>query len=567
MGKVFRKYSIDHEWLMAIRISGVFLIIGGLWIFFSDKLVMYLFENPEQYALLQLWKGWFFVVSVSVILLLLIKNYLSRNRKLSDSLKESEERFRYIIEKSVSGICISNAEGEFEYVNKSFCEIVGYSAPELEGQSLTMLFPFDKHTVVYEVVRLAFERPQDTNEIWEIIDKSKEVKKVKTDTITIRWFNGERMLVTFLEDITKRVKAEEELRRSERKYRSMMEALDVPLYIADDECRILFANKAFRKDFGGIDEVKYCYKKLLFKEERCGWCKGISELKLGERYERELHNPRTGQIFQVIMAPIEFEEGQINKMVVMRDLTEVLRDKKRAEESDRLKTAFLANMSHEVRTPLNAILGFSSILNDDTLPRDERSRFVDLIHQSGIQLLNIIDDIVDVARIEQGNLRISMVTVEINPLLRETMDIMKLELADGSKPDLELKMENHLPPGYSIQADPLRLKQVLMNLLNNAIKFTKKGEVKLEVFKNNSHEVVFDVEDTGIGIPPEKREVIFERFRQVDESTTRVAGGNGLGLFISKNLIERMGGMIKVSSVPGRGSRFSVTIKEKSILN
>ena len=548
---------------MAIRISGIFLIIGGLWIFFSDRLVLSFFEDPEQYARLQLWKGWFFVVSVSVILLLLIKNYLKSNRKLSTSLRASEERFRYVIEKSVSGICITKSDGLFEYVNQSFCEIVGYSPDEIENQSVTILFPEARSSYVLKEIRQLFESPGHISDVWHIIDKNREVKMVKTDTMPIAWFNGELRMVTFMEDITQRIKAEEELRLSERKYRSMMEGLDVPLYITNSECQILFANQAFRKGFGDIEGRTYCYSKLSERDEKCGWCRDMKDLKVGQRYEREFHDSRNGRIYQTIMIPVEFEEGQVNKMVILRDLTDVIKARQRAEESDKLKTAFLANMSHEVRTPLNAILGFSSILNDDTLEGEERSRFIDLIHQSGIQLLNIIDDIVDVARIEQGNLRISMVPVELNPLLKETMDIMKLELADGSKPELELKMHNHLPPGFTIEADPLRLKQVLMNLLNNAIKFTKKGHVILEVFDNNRGEVIFDVEDTGTGIPPNKMEVIFERFRQVDESTTRVVGGNGLGLFISKSLMEQMGGAIKSSSIPGQGSKFSVILKEK----
>lgn len=165
---------------------------------------------------------------------------------------------------------------------------------------------------------------------------------------------------------------------------------------------------------------------------------------------------------------------------------------------------------------------------------------MDLIHQSGIQLLNIIDDIVDVARIEQGDLRISKIPVDVNILLSEVMDVMRLELADGSKPEIELLLANTLPAGFSFNSDPLRLKQILMNLMSNGIKFTKKGYVKLEAFRNDK-EVIFNVEDTGMGIPKAKIPIIFERFRQVDESSTRVAGGNGLGLFISKNLVEGMG--------------------------
>jgi PAS domain S-box-containing protein len=379
------------------------------------------------------------------------------------------------------------------------------------------------------------------------------------DTVPITWINGEKRLVTFVSDVTEQIKAEEELRRSEQRYRNMMEQLDVPLYITDNDCRIVFANKAFRDSFGDVKNDTFCYRKIMGAYQKCQWCKEVTDLKMGEKFESEYFRESDGRIFQTIMVPVEFEPRVMRKMVVLRDLTEILQDKKRAEESDRLKTAFLANMSHEVRTPLNAILGFSTILNDDTLPKDEKGRFVDLIHQSGLQLLNIIDDIVDVARIEQGDLRISTMPADVNVLLSEVMDVMRLELVDGGKPEVRLLLDNHLPAGFSVKTDPLRLKQVLMNLMNNGIKFTKKGVVKLEAF-HNYKEVIFNVEDTGIGIPKEKIPIIFERFRQVDESSTRVAGGNGLGLFISKNLVEGMGGNLKVRSSIGHGSIFSVVL-------
>ena len=551
--------KIGSEWLMAVRISGLFLVIGGAWILFSDRLVFLFFENPEKYAQLQLWKGEFFVFSVAVLLLLMIKNYLRRNRHLSDSLEQSEQRFKNVIEKSVSGICVTNREGVFEYVNPAFCEIHGFSENELLGNSIDMLVEEGINGEALRIHTSMCEQYKSQERQWDFIHKNGCKKTVLVNSIPVFWQNGHLRLVTFVQDITEKIKAEENLKRSEKRYRNMMEVLDVPLYITDNDCKIVFANKAFRRDFGEIEGDTFCYQKLMNGKVRCNWCKDLQELRPGEKYEREYHRKSDGRIYQTMMVPVEFNPGEVRKMVVMRDLTEILNDKKRAEESDRLKTAFLANMSHEVRTPLNAILGFSSILNDETLPNEEKNRFVDLIHQSGIQLLNIIDDIVDVARIEQGDLRISIMPVEVSFLLSEVMDIMKLELADGSKPDIELKLDNNLPAGFSCKADPLRLKQVLMNLMGNGIKFTKKGHVNLEAFSNDK-EVVFNVEDTGMGIPPEKQELIFERFRQVDESSTRVAGGNGLGLFISKNFVEAMGGTLKVRSVPGTGSIFSVVL-------
>jgi PAS domain S-box-containing protein len=560
MLKFFRKIKYDHEWLMAVRISGMFLVLGCLWILFSDRLVFSLFDDLQMQVRLQLWKGWFFVVVVAVMLLFMIKRYLSRNSRLSNSLALSEERFKSIIEKSVSGICITDENGVFEYVNPAYQEIYGYPARELIGKKITKLLKPELHETAIRSHRDLFHNKSGGRGLWDVIDSRGTPKKVMVDSLPVIWINGEKRMVTFVSDVTRQVRAEKELKNNEARYRSMMEALDIPLFITENDCRIIFANKAFREDFGEIDDETFCYRRIRGQYSHCSWCKDVHELKPGERYVEGFRSEVNDRIYQATMVPVEFNPGELQKMVILRDLTDILSAKERAEESDRLKTAFLANMSHEVRTPLNAILGFSSILNDDTLPSEERTRFIDLIHQSGIQLLNIIDDIVDVARIEQGNLRISIAPVELQPLLSEVMDIMKLELVDGTKPDLTLEMVNHLPPGFHINADSLRLKQVLMNLIGNAIKFTKKGKVILEVFRDGK-DIVFNVEDTGMGIPQEKMDIIFERFRQVDESSTRVAGGNGLGLFISKNLVEQMGGKIKVASSYGKGSTFSVILK------
>ncbi|RCW37446.1 PAS domain-containing sensor histidine kinase [Marinilabilia salmonicolor] len=553
------KQRFDPEWLMAVRVSVTFFLIGSAWILFSDRLVFLFFNHPSEYTNIQSWKGEFFVVSVAVLLLFMIKNYLRRNQKLSDSLAQSELRFKKVIDKSVSGICITDRYGVFEYVNPAFCAIYGYDVREFLDGKIDMLVDEELKSTVLEVHAQLFDRNEGRQGTWAVRDRSGKSKTVVVDTVPITWINGEKRLVTFVSDVTEKIKAEEQLRRSEQRYRNMMEQLDVPLYITDNDCRIVFANKAFRDSFGDIRNDTFCYRKIMGANKKCQWCKEVTDLKMGEKFESEYFRESDGRIFQTIMVPVEFEPGVMRKMVVLRDLTEILQDKKRAEESDRLKTAFLANMSHEVRTPLNAILGFSTILNDDTLPKDEKGRFVDLIHQSGLQLLNIIDDIVDVARIEQGDLRISTMPADVNVLLSEVMDVMRLELVDGGKPEVRLLLDNHLPAGFSVKTDPLRLKQVLMNLMNNGIKFTKKGVVKLEAFHNDK-EVIFNVEDTGIGIPKEKIPIIFERFRQVDESSTRVAGGNGLGLFISKNLVEGMGGNLKVRSSIGNGSIFSVVL-------
>jgi PAS domain S-box-containing protein len=559
MAVLFKKLKTYDEWLMAIRISAVFLIVGALWILFSDRLVLLMFDDPTIHAKLQLWKGWFFVFVVAVLLLFMIKGYLAQAKQLSKSLNESEERFSHIIEQSVSGICITNNNGILEYVNQAFCEITGYSSNELTGHSVSILLGEEKQLAPTELHKKLLENRIERESIWDITNKNGTPLKVFADSFPITWVNGEKRLVIFVNDVTRQQHAEEDLKRSEKRYKAMMEALHVPLFIVDVNGIIEYANQSFVNHFGE-SEGNYCFEKIMDETEKCSWCVEIEDLAAEKKCEYEFQSKIDDRIYHIVMVPIEYDYGKIRKMVVMKDMTDIINAKHRAEESDRLKTAFLANISHEVRTPLNAILGFSSVLNDETLPADERARFIDLIHHSGMQLLNIIDDIVDVASIENGNISVSILPINVHSLLKEVLDVMKLQLADRSKPELTLEIQNHLPNNYQVNADPLRLKQVLMNLMANGIKFTRKGSVVLYCNKDDKGFVVFQVKDTGVGIPSDKLNIIFDSFRQVDESSTRIEGGNGLGLFISKNLVNKMGGSIYVQSDFGKGSVFSVKI-------
>jgi PAS domain S-box-containing protein len=243
-------------------------------------------------------------------------------------------------------------------------------------------------------------------------------------------------------------------------------------------------------------------------------------------------------------------------VIVITDITERLdfidslrEAKMKAEESDKLKTAFLANMSHEIRTPMNSIVGFTSLLADPDLAGTKRDEFLSHIMQSSKLLLNLIDDIIDVSKIEAGHLNFSVEKVYLNHIVRDVFHTYK---ETSSNPDLKFKL--NLPSETETircETDPLRLRQVLSNLISNAVKFTKKGliEIGYNLKELNSTPVAeFYVKDTGIGIPKEKQQLIFERFRQVDDSRTRSYGGTGLGLSISKRLIEVMGGKIWVES-------------------
>jgi signal transduction histidine kinase/CheY-like chemotaxis protein len=232
--------------------------------------------------------------------------------------------------------------------------------------------------------------------------------------------------------------------------------------------------------------------------------------------------------------------------------------KEKAEESDKLKSAFLANMSHEIRTPMNAILGFSELLTQPNQTEEKKNRFSNLIKDRSMDLLRIIEDILDISKIEMGQMKLCESPTNIEKLLKELYSYYQLKqenLSQNAKFKLMLNIDKNLGC-LNIQTDGQRLKQILMNFLDNAFKFTNEGSITLDC-KLSGNDVLFSVTDTGIGIPPEKQSIIFDRFRQADDSfISRKFGGTGLGLSIARGLSCLMGGKIWLTSTVNVGTTF-----------
>ncbi len=263
-----------------------------------------------------------------------------------------------------------------------------------------------------------------------------------------------------------------------------------------------------------------------------------------------------------ISKPFEKEEmlARINTHLRLKKyMEELVVARKKAEESEKLKMAFLSNMSHEIRTPMNSIIGFAELLQDDNLTPEERKEFSSIVINSGEQLLNIIDEILEVSKEEAGELRLFEQKFSLRKLMHELQTVFARRLKD--KP-VEVRLE--IPPGAPdvIVADKVRLKQVLDNLLSNAVKFTPEGFITLgyRLLPKHMPVIEFWVKDTGVGIPKEKQEVIFERFIQVEDHLTQNFTGTGLGLSIVKRLVTFMGGSVSLESEPGKGSTFRFTI-------
>lgn len=234
--------------------------------------------------------------------------------------------------------------------------------------------------------------------------------------------------------------------------------------------------------------------------------------------------------------------------------------KAKAEESDRMKSMFLSNMSHEIRTPMNAIVGFADMLHEVGLKPEEKDRFLDAITRSGDNLLLLINDIIDISKIEAGQLKLVSSSCNINELLDELEIDFTGELTRNNKSNLSLYIQKEFPePDFIVHTDAMRLRQVLINLVGNAIKFTDEGFIEIG-YRTKAGNLMFYVRDSGVGISTEDQAVIFERFGQADSQHERNFTGTGLGLTISKNIISLLGGNIWVESIPNEGSTFWFTL-------
>jgi PAS domain S-box-containing protein len=253
-------------------------------------------------------------------------------------------------------------------------------------------------------------------------------------------------------------------------------------------------------------------------------------------------------------------------LAISRDITEseesknkLKEAKEKAEEADKLKTAFLANMSHEIRTPMNAIVGFSNLLTEDALSLEEKKEYISHINHGSETLLKLIDDIIDIAKIESGQLTVTLQPMNLKEMMDDLYTIFSNQLRMREKDNVRLiKDIADLPEGYRINSDEFRLRQVITNLVINAVKFTSEGSITYGLRLTHGF-VEFYIIDTGIGISPEGQVIIFDRFRQ-ENNGMKHTGGTGLGLAISKHIVELLGGTLSVQSLQGKGSEFKFTI-------
>jgi PAS domain S-box-containing protein len=392
------------------------------------------------------------------------------------------------------------------------------------------------------------------------------------------WEHNEVELLNSLSQIisaaTRRFQAETDIRLSQQTLHTVLENINANIFVAElNTMKILFANKKMKKMFGDKIEGEICWEVLHDnKTDTCIHCPrhrlNNKKYHSGETYHWEEYHEFTERWFEHTSTVIKWIDGQLALLEVSIDITdrklteiELVHAKEKAEESDKLKSAFLANMSHEIRTPLNGITGFLQFLASDNLSRERKHEYINVVQNSSSQLVKLIDDIVDAAKIEAQQMDIRPIPVHINDLMKELQILFDNLLHTKNKENVMLVLDDsEFIDNCTALIDPTRLRQVFNNLIGNAVKLTEKGYIRFGYRQSAPDQLEFVVEDTGIGLAPDQQEIIFERFRQAELEERHLYGGNGLGLNISRSLVQMMGGDIRVESTRGAGTTFYFTI-------
>jgi PAS domain S-box-containing protein len=505
---------------------------------------------------------------------------ITERKKRENELIDSEIRRRTLLQTIPDLIWSKNIEGIYLACNTTFEQFFGATEADIIGKTDYDFIDRELADFFRENDRTAMAAGgPTTNEEW--ITFADDGRKVFLETIKAPMYDAGNKLIGVLgigRDITKRNMAENALLESEIKYRSFFENSMDAILLTNIEGKLISVNQAACSLFGySEDELIRLSKSEVENMMDPRLASLLSERAMKGKVRGELkfyRKDRTQFAAEVSSSVFKNSKGNELASMIIRDITErkraekeLIEAKENAEKSDQLKSAFLANMSHEIRTPMNGILGFTELLKEPMLTGEEQKEYIGIIEKSGARMLNLINDIISISKVESGQMEINVSILDINHLIEDTYTFFKPE-ADQKKIKLHFKNSLHENEAV-IKTDPEKVSAILLNLLKNAIKFTKTGSIEFGYLLKAGF-LEFYVKDTGIGVRPEQKIIIFERFRQGSESLIRNYEGAGLGLSISKGYVEILGGKIWVETneearlnvelIENKGSIFFFTI-------
>jgi len=493
---------------------------------------------------------------------------ITEKKKTELALQKSEKNFRRTLDESPFGIRIVSSDGITKYVNQEFLNVFGFESFDDYLAAPIKSYYTEKSLLEHEQRKLARKSDKYAQEEYEveIIRKDGKSRTLQVYRKGVFW-DGEMHELVIYQDITFRKQAEEKLRLLGKS----VEQSPVCIIIVDRYGRIEYVNPAFTMTTGYSQEETLGMNPRILKSgyHSKEFYKNLWETILsGKDWVGEFYNKKkNGQFYweSTIISPVADEKGTITHFVAIKeDITaqkkiteELILAKEKAEESDRLKSAFLANLSHEIRTPMNAIMGFSQLLEAESYGQEKKHEFVEIIQKSGQYLLSVIDDIIEISRIETRQITPTLTRVNINQLMHLLHERLQITIPEEKEIRLLCESDDE-GRNVFIETDEVKLQQILTNLISNGIKYTEQGFVKFGYRITGNEEIEFYVEDTGIGIDPKYHNRIFDRFGRVEGDVAVRKGGLGLGLAIAKAYTELLGGTIRLESEPGKGSLFTV---------
>jgi two-component system, sensor histidine kinase len=512
------------------------------------------------------------------LLIIGVNTDISLQKQSESEIRFAADRLSHMISHLQSGVLLENEKRRIEVVNETFCEI--FSIPlkpdQLLGADCTQSAQQTKHL---------FKDPEGfVKRIDEILEKQKAIHNDELEMVDGRILN--RQYIPFFvdnvykghlwkyTDVTAAKRYEQKLKQQEEKYRGIIENMNLGLIEVDLNENIIYANQSFCNISGyQIDELtgRNTVDLFLTPEARQDFESKQSVRNKGESdaYEIQVRNKR-GEVrwWMISGAPMYDPKGTITGSIGIHiditdqiEVSEQLRNARQtAENSARAKETFMVNMSHEIRTPMNAISGFGKQLLNTELNAKQRS-FVNAINAASANLLVVINDILDISKIEAGKLSVERISFSLREVVNTACNILT-EKAEEKNLKLLKKIDTNL--AEVLIGDPFRISQVLINLIGNSIKFTEKGEVCICVNLKESgrlgQEIELIIRDTGVGISNEFLQHLFDKFEQEDDSTARTHGGTGLGMSITRELVELMGGTISVKSEKNKGTEFTISL-------